>query len=245
MRRFAARSNAAAGRQATTDLLKFEREHWVANGVRLVGIDEAGRGPLAGPVVAAAVYIPRSLAESDPDRILGGITDSKKLSAARRDSLYEEIMASSQIETAIGSADVAEIDSLNILRATHLAMARAVRGLKPLPDHALVDGLPVQGLAVPSTAIVKGDARSLLIAAASIVAKVTRDRELKVADTLYPEYGFAKHKGYGTALHIQRLYEFGPCPLHRRSFRPVREAIEIRARRVGETGELFPGGNNA
>jgi ribonuclease HII len=127
----------------------------------------------------------------------------------------------------VGVADVAEIDSLNILRATHLAMARALDAISPLPDFALVDGLPVLGLPCPSLSIIQGDGRSLSIAAASIIAKVTRDRLMLVLDQQYPQYGFSRHKGYGTRAHMQALLENGPCPAHRRSFRPVQEALRL------------------
>jgi ribonuclease HII len=127
----------------------------------------------------------------------------------------------------VGVADVAEIDSLNILRATHLAMARALKALSPLPDFVLVDGLPVPGLPCPSRAIVGGDGRSLSIAAASIIAKVTRDRMMVELDGLYPGYQFARHKGYGTQIHMESLFKLGPCPAHRRSFRPVQEALRV------------------
>ena len=183
----------------------------------VAGIDEAGRGPLAGPVVAAAVILPESYS-------LDGLDDSKKLSASRREKLFAEITADTRINWAVGTADVDEIDRLNILRATHLAMARAVEALPLKPQHALVDGLPVKGLPVPHTALVGGDALSLSIAAASIIAKVTRDRHLADLDRQFPQYGFARHKGYGVREHLEALQNHGPCPIHRRSFAPVAQA---------------------
>ena len=170
-------------------------------------MDEAGRGPLAGPVVAGAVILP-VLAEE-----LTGLNDSKQLTAAKRERLFLALLECEQAVCSVGVASVEEIDRFNILRATHLAMARAV--------FCLVDGLPVKGLPVPHRAIVKGDGRSLSIAAASVLAKVTRDRMMMEADASYPQYGFAKHKGYGTKAHMEALRRHGPCPLHRRSFAPV------------------------
>jgi ribonuclease HII len=217
-------------------LLRIEREHWDRNLGRLAGVDEAGRGPLAGPVVAAAVVFDRSFVEAEEHGLLNGLTDSKKLSASRRESFFFELLDNSPfVETGVGVSEVAEIDSVNILRATHLAMSRAVANLAPLPDHVLVDGLAVEGLPCPSTAIVAGDSKSLSIAAASVVAKVVRDDLMKKLDVLYPEYGFAGHKGYGSKAHIQALFEHGPTPVHRRSFRPVREAREIRRRQEDES----------
>lgn len=183
----------------------------------VAGIDEAGRGPLAGPVVAAAVILPESYA-------LAGLDDSKKLTSARREKLYAAITADTRILWATGMAAVEEIDRLNILRATHLAMARAVDALPQKPHHALVDGLPVRGLPVPHTSLVGGDALSLSIAAASILAKVTRDRHMMELGEKYPQYGFARHKGYGVREHLAALQSHGPCPVHRRSFAPVAQA---------------------
>ena len=182
--------------------------------VLVAGVDEAGRGPLAGPVIAAAVILPKGFA-------LDGLTDSKKVTAAKREKLYATLTATTQILWAAAEATVAEIDRLNILRATHLAMARAIDALPERPDHALVDGLPVRGLSVDHTALVAGDSLSLSIAAASIIAKVTRDRLLVQLDIEYPQYGFARHKGYGVREHLEALRQYGPCPVHRRSFQPV------------------------
>jgi ribonuclease HII len=180
----------------------------------VAGVDEAGRGPLAGPVVAAAVILP-------DDCAIEGLNDSKKLTAKKREHFHATLSDRADIHWGIGQADVAEIDRLNILRATHLAMARAVEALPRKPDHALVDGLPVRGLPVPHTALVAGDTLSLSIAAASIIAKVTRDRLMTALDAEYPQYGFARHKGYGVREHLRALRNHGPCPVHRRSFQPV------------------------
>ncbi len=202
-------------------MLRFEREAWAGPRVRVAGVDEAGRGPLAGPVVAAAVVFDPVFLEAEATRSLAGINDSKKLSASRREFFHALLSACPQARIGIGRASVEEIDTLNILRATHLAMARAIEALEPLPELALVDGLPVQGLPVPHRAIVGGDARSLSIAAASIVAKVTRDRLMVDLSAVYPAYGFERHKGYGTKAHLNALHRHGPCPAHRRSFAPV------------------------
>ncbi|MGJ8723605.1 MAG: ribonuclease HII [Roseibacillus sp.] len=183
-------------------------------GYRFVaGIDEAGRGPLAGPVSAAAVILPEG-AEIE------GLNDSKKLSEKARERIFEELMELSSIQWGHSFAEAAEIDEINILQATHVAMARAV-GKLPKTDYALIDGRPVKDFPLPSEGIVKGDGKSLSIAAASIIAKVMRDRLMVEWDREYPKYGFAKHKGYGTKMHLEALRTYGPCPLHRRSFAPV------------------------
>ncbi|MFM8683091.1 MAG: ribonuclease HII [Chthoniobacterales bacterium] len=194
----------------------FSRERALrARGFLFVaGVDEAGRGPLAGPVVAAAVILPDDFA-------LDGLNDSKKVSAAKREKFYAILTATAEILWAVAEATVEEIDRLNILRATHLAMARAIEALPRKPDHALVDGLPVRGLPVEHTALVEGDSLSLSIAAASIVAKVTRDRLMVELDARHPQYGFAQHKGYGVKKHLEALRNHGPCPAHRRTFQPV------------------------
>jgi ribonuclease HII len=189
-----------------------------ARGFSLVaGVDEAGRGPLAGPVIAAAVILPAGFS-------LDGLTDSKKVPAVRREKFFAFLTTQTSVVWSTGLAAVEEIDRLNILRATHLAMARAVGALPAPPDHALVDGLPVRDLPVPHTALVGGDALSLSIAAASIIAKVTRDRLMVALDAEYPQYGFARHKGYGVRHHLEALRHHGPCPVHRRSFAPVGQA---------------------
>ncbi|MDD3886879.1 MAG: ribonuclease HII [Victivallaceae bacterium] len=200
------------------ELLRPERECWAEGFCFVAGIDEAGRGPLAGPVVAAAVRFPRGIPWPHA-------FDSKQLTAAERDELDAAIRATPGVEIGVGEIDAAAIDKMNILRATWLAMGTAARQLIEL-DFILVDGLPVKGLPKPSRAIVKGDALSASIAAASIVAKVRRDRLMEAYDAEYPGYGFASHKGYGTAEHLAALRRLGPCPIHRRSFRPVRELID-------------------
>lgn len=180
----------------------------------IAGVDEAGRGPLAGPVAAAAVILPRGFTCS-------GLDDSKKISAKRREILFEKITANPEVIWAVDTADHEEIDRINILRATHLAMRRAVEALRQSPDFCLIDGLPVRDFPFPHQGIVKGDGLSLSIAAASIIAKVTRDRIMLEIDRDFPEFGFAKHQGYGTKIHLEALRIHGPCCHHRRSFQPV------------------------
>lgn len=176
----------------------------------ICGVDEAGRGPLAGPVVAAACILP-------VDCVIEGLNDSKKLSEKKREALFDEIIEKA-IAYSIASASNEEIDELNILNATMVAMARAIMGLQVPADYAMVDGNCVRNFPVPAMTVIKGDAKSPSIAAASILAKVTRDRICMEMDALYPEYNFAKHKGYPTKLHRDLVMEFGPCPLHRRTF---------------------------
>jgi ribonuclease HII len=180
----------------------------------IAGVDEAGRGPLAGPVVAAAVILPR-------DFICPGLDDSKKISAAKRERLYDRLTGDSRMIWAVATAEREEIDRLNILRATHLAMRRAVEALDPQAEHCLIDGLPLREFPFPHDAIVKGDGLSLSIAAASIIAKVSRDRMMGEIDREFPQFGFAKHQGYGTKEHLEALRIHGPCRHHRRSFQPV------------------------
>jgi ribonuclease HII len=184
----------------------------------VAGVDEAGRGPLAGPVVAAAVIL-------DERRPIAGLADSKKLTALQRDRLFDEIRAKA-LCCSVAQASVAEIDALNILQATLLAMRRAVDGLRLKPAKVLVDGNRLPPLDVLAEAIVKGDAKVACISAASILAKVTRDRMLVTLDAQHPEYGFAAHKGYGTAAHLRALQQFGALPEHRRSFAPVAQVLE-------------------
>lgn len=186
--------------------------------ILVAGVDEAGRGPLAGPVVAAAVIL-------DPSRPIVGLADSKKLSPARREWLADEIRAKS-LAWALGWAEVAEIDRVNILQASLLAMQRAVAALGVAPEQALVDGNRCPRLACPCRAIVKGDATVPVIGAASILAKVARDAELRQLHERYPDYGFAQHKGYPTAAHLDALRRLGPCPEHRRSYAPVVAALQ-------------------
>lgn len=180
---------------------------WVA------GVDEAGRGPLAGPVVAAAVIL-------KPDYVIKGLADSKKLSEQQREKLFEQIKEHAYA-WAIGRAEVEEIDAINILQASLLAMQRAVEGLRVVPRLALIDGNKAPMLACETKTIIKGDQTEPAISAASILAKVTRDREMLMLHESFPQYGFAKHKGYPTASHMAALVEFGPSMLHRRSFSPV------------------------
>lgn len=208
-------------------MLEYERQYWQAGYTLLAGVDEAGRGPLAGPVIAGAVTVPRDVLEREVVGSLTGLTDSKKLTERRREAFFATLQDGTAIGIGVGEASPEEIDRVNILRATHLAMARAMAALPSPPDHVLVDGRPVSGLGCGSTAIVGGDGVSLLIAAASVVAKVTRDRHMVALDRRYPHYGFARHKGYGSRAHMQALFEYGPSPIHRRSFRPVREAEAI------------------
>jgi len=224
-------------------LLTFERQHWARGCVRVAGVDEAGRGPLAGPVVAAAVVFDPDFAGRAATTSLTHLTDSKKLSAIQRDTFFALLSdAGESVQIGIGQADVAEIDRHNILRATHMAMYRAVTALPACPEHILVDGLSVHGLPAPTTPIIQGDGKSLSIAAASVIAKVTRDRIMVALDAIYPDYGFAVHKGYGTAFHMQRLLAHGPCPAHRRSFRPVADAAGIRRRADGHGAGRAAGG---
>ena len=202
-------------------MLRHEQTAWANGALRIAGVDEAGRGPLAGPVVAAAIVFDRRFLETEADRSLKGLDDSKKLSASRREFFFALLSDCPNAHIGCASASVEEIESLNILRATHLAMARAVALLAPPPDLALVDGLPVKGLPVPHRAIVGGDAASLSIAAASIVAKVTRDRLMAELAAQDPASGFDRHKGYGTRAHLEALRLHGPCPAHRATFAPV------------------------
>lgn len=183
------------------------------------GVDEVGRGPLAGPVVTAAVIL-------DPSRPIKGLADSKKLTALRREALYEEIVERS-LAFCIAEASVAEIDSLNILHATMLAMQRAVNGLSRVPALALIDGNRCPVLPMRAEAVIKGDDKVPAISAASILAKVTRDRQLAALHEEFPQYGFDEHVGYGTPRHLEALRTHGPSPHHRQSFAPVREAFEI------------------
>ena len=176
----------------------------------ICGIDEAGRGPLCGPVCAAAVILP-------PDCELEGLNDSKKLSEKKREALYD-IIKEQAVAYGIAMASAQEIDEINILQATFLAMRRAVALLDVQPDCALIDGNGKPGLSIEQRTIVKGDSKSVSVAAASILAKVTRDRYMKEMDSQYPQYAFAQHKGYGTKLHYEKLAEYGLCPEHRRTF---------------------------
>ena len=192
---------------------------WPCAGL-LAGVDEAGRGPLAGPVVAAAVIL-------DELQPIAGLTDSKKLTAKRREALFDEIRAKA-LCFCVAQASVEEIDQLNILHATMLAMQRAVEGLSITPKLAMIDGNRCPKLAMPAEAVVKGDSKVPAIAAASILAKVSRDREMAAFELQYPGYGIGGHKGYPTSVHLEALERLGPTPIHRRSFGPVRRAYEAR-----------------
>ena len=208
--------------------LSHERELWQKGLTLVAGVDEAGRGPLAGPVVAAAVVLPCSWSETGLDGRLCGLNDSKQLTEAQREKYYSILTAHAEIRCAIARVEVEVIDRINILQATHRAMNLALEQLRPPPEHVLVDGRPVKSMRFPHTALVKGDARSYSIAGASVLAKVTRDRLMRELDRLYPGYGFAGHKGYGTPQHLAAVQALGPCPIHRRSFAPFRPvAVEL------------------
>jgi ribonuclease HII len=196
---------------------EFEQEARRCGYRRIAGVDEAGRGPLAGPVVAAAVILPVCC------RLIG-IDDSKQLSASERDRFYAAIMDRA-VCVGVGSSTAEEIDHINILEATKLAMRRALAELSPAPDYVLIDAVSLTGVAMPVRPIIKGDALSSSIAAASIVAKVTRDRLMAQFHEAYPQYNFLSHKGYGTEEHLARLAEYGPSPIHRRTFAPVSAAL--------------------
>jgi ribonuclease HII len=194
--------------------MELERAGW-----RLIaGVDEAGRGALAGPVVVAAVILPAT-------PLIEGIADSKLLTPERRDALAERIRQIAVAWSVVAvSSDI--IDAINILQANHIGMRRALMALCPRPDHALIDGRPVPDLPVPNTAIVGGDRRSYTIAAASILAKTYRDRAMEILDELYPGYGLAAHKGYGAATHMEAIARLGPSPIHRKSFAPCRDDVQ-------------------
>ncbi len=192
------------------DWFLYEKEAAQKGYSAVCGIDEAGRGPLAGPVFAAAVILPAEVE-------IPGLNDSKKLTAKKREALFPLIQEKA-VSWSVAFATESEIDEINILQATYLAMRRACEGLSIPADYALVDGNRMPPLSVPGETIIKGDGLSASIAAASVLAKVSRDRLMLELDSLYPEYQFAKHKGYGTALHVELLRKYGPCPIHRRSF---------------------------
>lgn len=215
------------------DRLCFERELAGRGRLQVAGVDEAGCGPLAGPVVAAAVMFPSAwLTAGLPENLLG-LNDSKQLTESQREEFFTLLTTDSKIQRGVAVIPVEIIDRINILQATHQGMREALAQLAVVPDHVLVDGRPVKSLRLPNTPLVKGDARSYTIAAASILAKVTRDRLMLDYDRQYPGYGFAAHKGYGTPQHLAALIALGPCPQHRRSFAPLRPPKP-------ETGELFP-----
>lgn len=193
---------------------RYEKKLRATGIVHIAGIDEAGRGALAGPVVAAAVILPEKFRHRR-------LNDSKQLAPELREEIYVDLTSNPAVLWAIGFVDHIEIDRINILRASHRAMRMAVEALIEQPSHVLIDGLPVVPFPLPQTAIIDGDCISLSIAAASVIAKVTRDRMMRDFCVQFPQYCFSQHKGYGTELHLLRLHEFGPCPIHRRSFEPV------------------------
>lgn len=194
-----------------TQLKKIENEIYKTGIETICGIDEAGRGPLAGPVVVAAVIMPK-------DSMIEGVNDSKKVSEKKREVLYEQII-NEVISYGVGIIDQKEIDEINILNATKKGLTTAIKELKVKPERILVDALTgIDTCGIPYTPIIKGDAKAYSIAAASIIAKVTRDRIMREWDKIYPQYGFEKHKGYGTKMHIEAIKEYGLCPLHRLSF---------------------------
>jgi ribonuclease HII len=217
MAAMAAAAPPGAAQGSDEGMLQFERRAWARGSAGVAGIDEAGRGPLAGPLVVAAVILPRQVP-------LPPVRDSKQLTPARRAVLDAALRALPGLAFATVVVSPAEIDRRNILEATRAAMREAATRLLPAADYALIDGLPVPGFPLPSEAIVGGDARSASIAAASILAKVLRDGLMVEADRRWPGYGFARHKGYGTAAHLEALRRLGPCPEHRRSFAPVAAA---------------------
>ncbi len=206
----------------STSNFKFEQALWQQGVTRVAGVDEAGRGPLAGPVVAAAVILPPRWAEKSLPAELRGLNDSKQLTEIQREKFFTFLVNCGEVEFGVAEVSVELIDEINILQATHRAMNEALGRLNPLPPHALVDGLPVKTLRVPQTAIVQGDALSYSIAAASVLAKVTRDRLMVDYHGQFPEYGFADHKGYGTRRHLEAIGKFGACPIHRRTFAPFK-----------------------
>ncbi|PYJ05369.1 MAG: ribonuclease HII [Verrucomicrobia bacterium] len=202
--------------------LAHERELWQQGLTCVAGADEAGCGPLAGPVVAAAVMFPCAWLASGLDGKLRGLNDSKQLTAEQRERFCTVITGHPEVRHAIASADVATIDRINIRQAAWRAMQAALDQLQPKPQHVLVDGLKISWLPYAQTALVQGDCKSYSIAAASVLAKVRRDRMMLEFDRLYPGYGFAEHKGYGTPEHYAAIQARGPCPIHRRSFAPFR-----------------------
>jgi ribonuclease HII len=208
--------------------LGFERELWAQGMTLVAGVDEAGCGPLAGPVVAGAVVFPHGWLDAGLDSKLRGLNDSKQLTEEQREKYFAIITSHPEIRFGIAVVEVEVIDQINILQAAHRAMHLALAQLQPVPQHVLVDGRPVKSLRIPNTPLVKGDARSYSIAAASVLAKVTRDRLMLGYDAQFPGYGFAEHKGYGTPQHLAAIAERGACPIHRKSFSPFRtEAVTL------------------
>jgi ribonuclease HII len=212
--------------RAVIDRLIWERRRWKEGFRKIAGVDEAGRGPLAGPVVAAAVMLPERWFWEGVPADLSGLNDSKQLTASRRAEFFALLTRTAGEEAVcfhVAQVDAAGVDEWNILRATHRAMSEALSRLTPAPEHVLVDGHPVPTLRLPQTPLIKGDARSYSIAAASVLAKVTRDQLMTEYDRRWPAYGFAEHKGYATPQHLAALAAHGPCPIHRRSFSPVQQ----------------------
>ncbi|KAB2653878.1 MAG: ribonuclease HII [Verrucomicrobia bacterium] len=206
----------------TTDRLQFEQELWLRKFTLVAGVDEAGRGPLAGPVVAAAVILPSTWANSGLDSRLVDLNDSKQLTETQRENFFQILTTHPDLLYSIAIVDAATIDRINILQATHCAMKEALAQLQPQPQQVLVDGRPVKSMTLPQTALVKGDSRSYSIAAASVLAKVTRDRMMLEYEVKFPGYGFAVHKGYGVPQHLAAIEKLGPCPIHRMSFAPLK-----------------------
>lgn len=203
--------------------LAFERELLQQGVTRIAGVDEAGRGPLAGPVVAAAAMLPLKWMSSRLPRSLHGLNDSKQLTPLQRERFFHALTGCGEVLFAVARIEAEQVDEFNILQATHRAMNDALGSLASSPQHVLVDGLRVNTLRFPQTAIVSGDGLSYSIAAASVLAKVTRDRLMQEYHARWPVYGFAEHKGYGTPQHLAALAEHGPCPIHRRTFSPIRQ----------------------
>ncbi len=206
---------------------RYEKKLRAIGVARIAGIDEAGRGALAGPVVAAAVVLPEKFRHRR-------LNDSKQLAPELREEIYCELISNPEVRWAVGIVDSIEIDRINILRASHRAMRLAIEALIEQPEHVLIDGLPVIPFPLPQTAIIDGDCISLSIAAASVIAKVMRDRMMRDFCAEFPQYSFGQHKGYGTELHLLKLHEFGPCPIHRQSFEPVAQPLLA----LEELGEL-------
>ena len=208
---------------SVADRFHFERALVSSGNPRVAGVDEAGRGPLAGPVVVAAVIFPVSWICGGMPEEFRDLNDSKALTEQKREAFFCRLTTrQAEISRAIVAVEPSEIDALNILEATHQGMVRALRQLEKQADHVLVDGLPVKAIETRQTALVKGDSKSYSIAAASILAKVTRDQIMRKYDRKFPQYGFAQHKGYPTRAHLETLKKWGPCRIHRRSFAPVR-----------------------
>src|SRR5437762_1668927 len=197
---------------------RYEKKLRSTGLARVAGIDEAGRGALAGPVVAAAVVLPEKFRHRR-------LNDSKQLAPELREEIYCELVSDTELRWGVAVVDSIEINRINILRASHRAMRLAIKALIEPPAHVLIDGLPVIPFPFPQTAIIDGDCISMSIAAASVIAKVTRDRMMRDFCGQFPQYSFGQHKGYGTELHLLKLHEFGPCPIHRRSFEPVAQPL--------------------